>query len=464
MFTRLTQYKGLAALLAAIVLAAAGLIYALTPPAVKKEQVPMYQGKRNIMVLGVDRRIDDVGRSDTLFVAMLDTQKNRISLLSVPRDTLVKIPGHGWDKVNHAYAFGGHALSQKTLEGFLGIPINNYLLVDFRGFVDLVNAIGGVDIDVEKPMQYQDPYDDNGGVVVNLQPGRQHMDGTTAIQYVRYRDEEGDIGRVRRQQKFMQAIFAKLRGTNLVTKAPEIAQALYKSVETDLSAGDLLSLLVTFTKNVSGTSRLETAMVQGSPAYLDDISYWIPNMTALRQQLALLSGVQATETYRQKALAAKREYDELLGTNSAAAGADGKQQLPIKTEALKQAVERTRKMEQESKETPAVSPSTENDKPQEPVGMPPQPVRQPLRVSIVNCSEKPQNGERAAEEVRSAGFTVVSTSTGSPVDHTQVLINASSSLAASRAQSLPFAYQLLRGSVSPATGDMIIYLGRDYEK
>ena len=187
-------------------------------------------------------------------------------------------------------------------------------------------------------------------------------------------------------------------------------------------------------------------------------------MTALRQQLALLSGVQATETYRQKALAAKREYDELLGTNSAAAGADGKQQLPIKTEALKQAVERTRKMEQESKETPAVSPSTENDKPQEPVGMPPQPVRQPLRVSIVNCSEKPQNGERAAEEVRSAGFTVVSTSTGSPVDHTQVLINASSSLAASRAQSLPFAYQLLRGSVSPATGDMIIYLGRDYEK
>ena len=163
MFTRLTQYKGLAALLAAIVLAAAGLIYALTPPAVKKEQVPMYQGKRNIMVLGVDRRIDDVGRSDTLFVAMLDTQKNRISLLSVPRDTLVKIPGHGWDKVNHAYAFGGHALSQKTLEGFLGIPINNYLLVDFRGFVDLVNAIGGVDIDVEKPMQYQDPYDDNGG-------------------------------------------------------------------------------------------------------------------------------------------------------------------------------------------------------------------------------------------------------------------------------------------------------------
>ena len=121
-------------------------------------------------------------------------------------------------------------------------------------------------------------------------------------------------------------------------------------------------------------------------------------------------------------------------------------------------------MEQESKETPAVSPSTENDKPQEPVGMPPQPVRQPLRVSIVNCSEKPQNGERAAEEVRSAGFTVVSTSTGSPVDHTQVLINASSSLAASRAQSLPFAYQLLRGSVSPATGDMIIYLGRDYEK
>ena len=131
-----------------------------------------------------------MGRSDTLFVAMLDTQKNRISLLSVPRDTLVKIPGHGWDKVNHAYAFGGHALSQKTLEGFWVFP-STTIFGGFRGFVDLVNAIGGVDIDVEKPMQYQDPYDDNGGLVINLQPGRQHMDGTTAIQYVRYRDEEG---------------------------------------------------------------------------------------------------------------------------------------------------------------------------------------------------------------------------------------------------------------------------------
>lgn len=259
----LAKYKALIAGITALVVAVAGFFLLGQEKKTDPGQTAQLHGKRNILVLGVDRRTGDTGRSDTLFVTMLDTSRNQAALLSIPRDTLVPIPGYGWDKVNHAYAYGGQELSRKTLENFLGIRISNYVLVDFQGFIKLVDAIGGVDIDVEKPMQYTDPYDGEKGLVISLQPGKQHMDGTTAIQYVRYRDEEGDIGRVVRQQKFMKAVFARLRSASLLTRAPEIAHTLYQSIDTDLSVTDLASLLVTFAKNVSGTSQLETAMVQG---------------------------------------------------------------------------------------------------------------------------------------------------------------------------------------------------------
>ena len=159
--------------------------------------------KKNIVVMGVDERSDDVGRSDTLFVVMFDSSNKSASLLSVPRDTRVRIEGHGWDKINHAYAYGGRELTQKTVEELLGIKINNYVMVDFKGFTGLVDAIGGIDIDVEKDMYYHDTWD---GFTVDLKKGRQHLDGKTAIQYVRFRDEEGDIGRIRRQQHSRQGV------------------------------------------------------------------------------------------------------------------------------------------------------------------------------------------------------------------------------------------------------------------
>lgn len=425
-------------------------------------QVAQIQGKRNILVLGVDRRNGDTGRSDTLFVTMLDTSRNQAALLSIPRDTLVSIPGHGWDKVNHAYAYGGHELSRKTVENFLGIPISNYVLVDFQGFIKLVDAIGGVDIDVEKSMQYTDPYDGENGLVINLQPGKQHMDGTTAIQYVRYRDEEGDIGRVARQQKFMKAVFAKLRSASLLTRAPEIAHTLYQSIDTDLSVTDLASLLVTFAKNVSGTSQLETAMVQGSPAYIDDISYWIPNMTALRQQVAQLQGVQPGEGYRLAAQEAKKKYDELLGTNSAA-GSGEKRTFQVQNQELKKAVEKARKMDKEKAALP-VGGSSSSGKGSTAPNLPPPPPQKTLRASLVNCSGNPQYGVEAANDARNAGFAIVSITNGSPMDRTQVLINAGSSAAEERTGALPFDFQLIQGAVSPSSGDVVIYVGRDYGK
>lgn len=449
-----TKKKILALVLA--VAAVLGLYFFLRPEkAAERETIPELRGKRNILVLGVDKRSGDTGRSDTLFVTMLDTAKDRVSLLSIPRDTLVEIPGRGWDKINHAYAFGGHKLSEETTENFLGIPLTNYIEVDFQGFIKLVDAIGGVDIDVEKPMRYQDPYDGEHGLVINLRPGRQHMDGTTAIQYVRYRDGEGDIGRVKRQQKFMQAVFARLRSINLLTRAPEIARTLYQSVDTDLSAGDLASLLFTFAKNMSGSSHLETAMVQGTPAYMDDISYWVPDMTLLPGEIARLEG-SASVGNSQLYAAAKRKYDELLGTGSESSGGQPKK-IQIKSKALEEAVERTKKMEKE------LSPRKNNFGGSAAGSTLPAPApRRTFTATVVDCSGRGA-GAQAARALSGAGFSVLRISSGSVQPSTQILINAVNSAAEERVRGLPFTYVLLRGAVSPDNGDVLVYVGQDFQ-
>ena len=102
--------------------------------------------KSTIMIMGIDERDDDVGRSDTLMIASLDPKKNQASLLSVPRDTRVKIKGHGFDKINAAYAYGHEQLSQNTVENLLGVNIDHYIIINSKSFKKIIDAIGGIDI------------------------------------------------------------------------------------------------------------------------------------------------------------------------------------------------------------------------------------------------------------------------------------------------------------------------------
>lgn len=238
----------------------------------------------NIMIMGVDRRADDVGRSDTLMVMTYNENNKQASLLSLPRDTRVYIEGNKYDKINHAYAFGGHELTKKTVENFLNVPIDYYVLVDIQAFEKIIDAVGGVDINVEKRMYYEDPWDDNGGLVIDLQPGQQHMDGKTAIQYVRYRDGEGDIGRINRQQKFMKALLAQIISPSILPKLPEILKNLSSAIQTDMPLDKMIGLvsdLPTIAQN-----GLNSEMVPGKPAYIEDISYWLPDIEQTRQIIA----------------------------------------------------------------------------------------------------------------------------------------------------------------------------------
>ena len=266
------------------------------------------KGKVNILVLGVDEREDDVGRSDTSFVVTIDNDAKKATMLSIPRDSRVKIAGHGWDKVNHAFAFGGAPLSKTTIENLLGIPIDYTVSVNFRGFMRMVDAVGGITVDVDKRMRYSDPYDDDGGLEIDLYPGVQKLNGRTAIEYVRYRDEEGDIGRVARQQKFLKALFQEMATPQILSKLPELIKEFSSTVKTDMPTARMLQLLPTINDAVK--AGLETEWVTGTPIWIQDVSYWLPDITELRSKVARIQGITMDERYRRETETLAKEYKQ----------------------------------------------------------------------------------------------------------------------------------------------------------
>ena len=286
----------------------------------RKDELLVARDKATFMIMGVDERTDDVGRSDTLMVVTIDPAKNEAALLSIPRDTRVAIPRRGYDKINAAYAYGGEELTQATVEDFLGIRIDHYIIINTHAFQKIVDAIGGIDIDVEKRMYYEDPWDDDGGLIIDLRPGMQHMDGKTAVTYVRYRDEEGDIGRVRRQQKFMKACVDAVTTPAIIPRLPGIISGVLDSVRTDLSLRQILEFLGTLKEaQVHG---LKTEMVPGRPLYINEVSYWIPDMSELRRGMADSLGVTLNADERSRMERAVRAYEDSIPAGATEIPAD----------------------------------------------------------------------------------------------------------------------------------------------
>lgn len=275
-----------------------------------KDELLTAKDKSTIMIMGVDERADDVGRSDTLMIATIDPRLDQAALLSIPRDTRVKIKGHGYDKINAAYAYGGEKLTQSTVEEFLGVNMDHYIIVNVKAFQRIIDALGGVDIDVEKRMYYEDPWDDDGGLLIDLRPGLQHMDGKTAVTYVRYRDEEGDIGRIKRQQAFMKACMEKATSPAIITKLPSVISEVFDSVKTDLSLRQLLEFAGSLNK--AKGNGLKTEMVPGRPMYIEGISYWIPKVSELRTALVDTLGITMNASMRSRIERAEAEYESSI--------------------------------------------------------------------------------------------------------------------------------------------------------
>ncbi len=394
--------------------------------------------KINILVLGVDERSGDVGRSDTMFVVTVDSATNEAALLSVPRDTRVKIPGYGWDKINHAYALGREKLSQRSVEDLLGIPVDYHVIIDFAAFAKIVDAVGGVDINVEKRMYYSDPYDN---LVIDLKPGLQHMDGKAAIQYVRYRGEDGDIGRIERQQKFVRAMLERVTSPAIVTRVPAIISEVSAAVRTNMTTGEMLNMAKLL--NDAHKKELKSDMVPGRPAYIRDISYWLPDIVALREHIAHIQGGSLTG----KQLAEAERLDDAY-----------ERSIPVEmkvVEAPKTAKAAGDKPTAKPGDKPADKPAAAPDKPA---------AAGKVTVAVVNASGNPALGAKMADLLRGRGFEVAAVTTGTtPQNATVVVTYTTNAAVVNKFNSLPFRYNLQITRNDKQSTDAAVYIGKDFK-
>ncbi|UOB19551.1 LCP family protein [Macrococcus armenti] len=216
-------------------------------------------GKSNILILGQDRIIDGSARTDSIMVAQYDFLNKKVKIISVMRDIYAEIPGYRNYKINTAYTLGGPELLRKTLEKNLGIPIEHYAIIDFNGFEEMVDEIApsGVPINVEKDMSER--------IGVSLKKGQHNLNGKELLGYARFRhDEEGDFGRVRRQQQVITALKEEMVSLPVLLKTPKLAGIARGYVNTDLKDSKIFRMGTSFVIRGDKKQNTLTVPIEGS--------------------------------------------------------------------------------------------------------------------------------------------------------------------------------------------------------
>lgn len=240
----------------------------LNDDAINKEE-----GQYLILLVGVDKNGNDDNtdftRTDTIMLISADTKTGEMELLSIPRDSRVKIRDK-FDKVNHAHAFGGIELTMQTLRQFLGLDIDYYVQVNYQALINIVDALGGVDYDVPEGINIHKGK-------VKIHPGPNHLDGNEVMWYLRTRNiyNNGDIGRVNTQQAFVKAMVdemvKKSKDMNLMT----FISNYIKYVKTNLPMSAMLDLAGHI--NSFSSDKMSTHTVPGMEQTINGTSYWIPD-------------------------------------------------------------------------------------------------------------------------------------------------------------------------------------------
>jgi LCP family protein required for cell wall assembly len=210
----------------------------------KKREIKVEFKKQDpisILMVGVDEREGDKGRTDSMLVITVNPEKKTTKMLSIPRDTRTKLINNNnpsknrLDKINAAYAYGGIEESIDTVENFLNVPIDYYIKVNMEGFKDIVNAVGGIDVDNKYAFELDG---------VTLKTGPQHLNGTKALQYARMRkqDPQGDFGREERQREVISKIIDKGKSLSTLTKYDNILGALENNIQTNLTLTDIIGI------------------------------------------------------------------------------------------------------------------------------------------------------------------------------------------------------------------------------
>ncbi|MRH43478.1 transcriptional regulator LytR [Aquibacillus halophilus] len=220
----------------------------------------------NILLLGVDEREYDQGRSDTMIVMTLDPNNDRMQMVSIPRDTRTEIIGHGTiDKINHSYAFGGSNMAVDTVENFLDIEIDYYVRVNMEGLQQLVDTVGGVTVNNNLAFK-------NGSF--QFEEGELELNGREALAYVRMRkeDPQGDAGRNERQRQVIESVIDKGASLGVVNKIGDIMDVLGDNVSTNMDFSDMRRLATDYS---SARKNNKTYQIDGNGTFIGDIWYLI---------------------------------------------------------------------------------------------------------------------------------------------------------------------------------------------
>lgn len=282
-------FKGFFLTILIFVIVVAGYVIYTAKTLTGKDPVSLFKSmqkepnKIDFLVLGVDssdKNKNKSTRSDVMMIVSLDPDTKKANVISIPRDTRVKIPGRkNYQKINAAYAFGGTELSLKTVNEIFGLNLDKYVLVDYDVVRDVVDKLGGITVDVPIDMKYTDEWDDPP-LIIDIKKGEQVLDGDTAVKFLRFRkNDDGsgfknqDLERVESQKQFVSAVLNKVTSPKGILKIPSLIDIYEKKVDTNIPMEDLLSYLNVVRK--SDGDKMEGHTLPGTPKYINKVSYFI---------------------------------------------------------------------------------------------------------------------------------------------------------------------------------------------
>ncbi|RHW39949.1 LytR family transcriptional regulator [Lysinibacillus yapensis] len=209
----------------------------------------------SILFVGIDDSEEraqgsETSRSDALILATLNNEEKTVKLISIPRDSNVYIPYVGYnDKITHAHAYGGTLATIETVEQLFEIPVDYYVRMNFNAFIDVIDALGGIEVDVDIPYAFYE-MDENDNKSIYLEPGLQELDGREALSLARTRKHDSDIMRGQRQQDIIEAIAKKAASASSITKYDDVLQAISTNMKTDMTFDEMKSFINYFTEGV----------------------------------------------------------------------------------------------------------------------------------------------------------------------------------------------------------------------
>lgn len=245
----------------------------------RDKEVEPLKDNISILIMGVDgsemrkSQYGEAVRTDALLLATINKDDKSVKLVSIPRDSRVYIPSRKkLDKITHAHVFGGVESTRDTVERFLNVPVDYYVKFNFESFVQIVDSLGGIDIDVPVTFTEQDSKDQAG--MIHLEKGYQHLNGEQALALARTRKIDSDAMRGQRQQLVIETIAKKAMSVQSINKMGSLLDAVDKNMKTNLTFDDMLAI----TKNMAGSNlEMEKMQVEGTDKRIGGIYYYIPN-------------------------------------------------------------------------------------------------------------------------------------------------------------------------------------------